>query len=84
MSIFVYKGYEHDIRFYTTAELKAIDENLPDTGASTEPGFYYDELDNGERMGAPCGPHRTEEAAKRACRKVCNWVEAQRAKKQRV
>ena len=58
------------IRFYTTTELKKIDENLPETGASQEPGFYYDEVDDEEEMGAPCGPHPTQEAAIEECVKI--------------
>ena len=52
-------------RFFTTVELKKIDEDLPDAGQSQEPGFYWFEegLLAGEIETGPCGPYKTEAEA---------------------
>lgn len=64
MTIHTYKGYQFLVRYYTHEELVKIDEDLPQTGASQEAGFYWDEIDiDNDPMGAPSGPYANEEEA---------------------
>jgi hypothetical protein len=60
--IHYYKGFAVLCRYWTTAELKKIDETLPETGSSQAPGWYWDEIDSDDLVpcGAPCGPYASE------------------------
>lgn len=58
-----YRGCEANIRFYTQEELIKIDQALPETGASQEPGYYHDDIEDGEESGTPCGPYSSETEA---------------------
>lgn len=49
------------VRFFTTAQVKKIDDGLADTGSSQEPGFYWAEHSVG--WSAMVGPFKTAEAA---------------------
>lgn len=68
MSIYRHKSFYASVRHYTTAQLQKIDADLPETGASQKPGYYWDECDKGgrDKVGAPSGPYPTEEKALQA------------------
>lgn len=69
-----YRGFFARVRFYTTEELKKIDETLPNTGASQKPGYFWDEFDGEDVLGAPSGPYKTREAAVRSWKQGINRI----------